>query len=329
MHKETAVEKKLRETASGLFPDEVECLVGYTQSDIAGRTNPVFIKEKAEAGKLIFDRFCINNLSVYPYYMKDEFMGSIGVVLKPCDVKSIAQLISEELLDKKKIKSVVVGCGGVIDIKRIQRNIGGGRIISAAQSGDSIEINTADKSYTLKMADFYAEKCYGCRIYDSPPYSDIFIENDEKLPVVPQNSNPDLLDILEKSELEEILAFWEKEFSRCIRCYACRNICPMEVCRDRCIAQLDLPRWQSGKINSDEGKFFQLIRVMHLAGRCTECGECQRVCPANIPLVTFMKKVNKEILRLFDYVPGMDSQARPPLLTFKNVEKNIKEEELF
>jgi Na+-translocating ferredoxin:NAD+ oxidoreductase RnfC subunit len=100
------------------------------------------------------------------------------------------------------------------------------------------------------------------------------------------------------------------------------------VCRDKCIAQLDNPHWQSQKIDSSEGKFFQLIRVLHLAGRCTECGECERICPVNIPMVKLMKKVNKDILKLFGYRPGYSIDAKPPLLTFKNVEENIKEENL-
>ena len=327
---ETNIEIKLKEKISGLF-DELDVVIGYGKSNIAGRVNPVFIKEKSGLQNLIFNRFCINNLSVYPYYMTKEFQGNIAVVLKPCDAKSIAQLISEELLDRKKIKSIVAGCSGAIDIKKIQKHIGGGRIVLLNQNGENMDINTADENFSLKTHGFYADKCYKCNIYDNPPYFDEFIENDEKLIINSKEDfkeEPELLNKLENSNLDEILSFWEKEFSRCIRCYACRNICPMEICRDKCIAQLDSPHWQSGKINTEEGKFFQLIRIMHLAGRCTECGECERACPANIPLVTLMKKVNKEILRLFDFTPGMDAKAKPPLLTFKNVEKNIKEEEL-
>lgn len=67
---------------------------------------------------------------------------------------------------------------------------------------------------------------------------------------------------------------------------------------------------------------------MHLAGRCVECGECERVCPSNIPILKLMKKMNKEINKLFGFVPGLAIDSKPPLLTFKNIEKNIKEEEL-
>ncbi|MCL4415457.1 MAG: 4Fe-4S dicluster domain-containing protein, partial [Actinobacteria bacterium] len=179
----------------------------------------------------------------------------------------------------------------------------------------------------FNIEDVYADKCYGCNIYNKPPIYDEYIENDIKFNIKPKEEFDDLLEF-EKLSLEEIYSFWEGQFSRCIRCYACRNICPLEVCRDRCIAQLDQPHWQSQKITSNEGKFFQLIRVMHLAGRCVECGECERACPSNIPILKLMKKMNKEINRLFGFVPGLSLDSKPPLLTFKNIEKNIKEEEL-
>ncbi len=67
---------------------------------------------------------------------------------------------------------------------------------------------------------------------------------------------------------------------------------------------------------------------MHLAGRCTECGECERVCPSNIPLSKLMKKSSQIIERLFDYRTGEKIDKRPPLLTFKDIEKNIKEDKL-
>ena len=53
---------------------------------------------------------------------------------------------------------------------------------------------------------------------------------------------------------------------------------------------------------------FHMIHALHLAGRCTECGECERACPMNIPLGKLKKKINMDMLELFDYVAGR--QAR-------------------
>ncbi|MCX6347496.1 MAG: 4Fe-4S dicluster domain-containing protein [Actinobacteria bacterium] len=326
MQQENSVEKKLKEKIREVF-DGFELVIGYSQSKIPLKVNPLFIKGKEEIDGLIFNKLCINNLATYSYALSNELKGKIGIVLKPCDARSVSQLISEELLNKDRVKSIVVGCAGILDYKKIYKEIGGLKIISADIKDEQIIIDTIDESFTLEAKNFYAGKCYSCKIYDNPPYYDEFIENESKLNIEQENEYEDV-EKFEKLNLEEINAFWDLQFGKCIRCYACRNICPLEICRDKCIAQLDVPHWQSQKINSAEGKFFQLIRVFHLAGRCTECGECERVCPANIQIMKLMKKVNKDVLKLFNYRPGYNLDEKPPLLTFKNVEKNIKEEEL-
>jgi Na+-translocating ferredoxin:NAD+ oxidoreductase RnfC subunit len=71
--------------------------------------------------------------------------------------------------------------------------------------------------------------------------------------------------------------------------------------------------------------FFQMIHALHLAGRCTECGECERACPVGIPLLLLKRKINKEIKELFDYQAGTKIDATPPLLAFKVEEENINE----
>jgi hypothetical protein len=47
----------------------------------------------------------------------------------------------------------------------------------------------------------------------------------------------------------------------------------------------------------------------------------------NLSILKLMKKMNQDIERLFDYC-GMDVSQKPPLLTFQDIEANIKEEEL-
>ena len=319
-------EERLREKVSNLI-DDLKMVIGYTKSNIPMRVNPLFIEKKEEIDNLIFNNLCINNLATYSYVLSHEIEGKIGIILKPCDVRAIVQLLAEGLIDRDKIKIISVECNGVIDSKKVQKKINGLKIASVEVSDNIIKIGTSEKDFEFNIEEVYAEKCYDCSIYDKPPIFDEFIENDKKFNIKQKKEYEDLLEF-EKLSLEEINSFWEEEFSRCIRCYACRNICPLEICRDRCITQLEQPHWQSQKISSSEGKFFQLIRVMHLAGRCVECGECERACPSNIPILKLMKKMNKEIKRIFGYVPGLSIESKPPLLTFKNIEKNIKEEEL-
>lgn len=321
-----SIEDRLKEKIGEIIED-LEILVGYSHSSLPLKINPVFIKDKNKIDNLIFNKFCINNLATYAYSLAKEVKGNIGIILKPCDTRSIIQLLSEELFDRDKIKLIAVGCSGILDYKKIQRQLKGQKIISSNIENDDLKVKTIDNEHSLQIKDFYADKCYWCSIYDSPPLYDEFIENEQKLEVEPGKKYADLQS-LESHSLEEISQYWDGQFEHCIRCYACRNVCPLEICRERCITHLEVPNWQSQRINSDEGRFFQLIRVLHLAGRCTECGECERVCPKNIPLSKLMKKSAQITERLFEYRAGEDFKKRPPYLTFKDVEKNIKEEKL-
>ena len=320
------VEEKLKEKINEIF-DGLDLLVGYSASELPLKVNPVFIKNRENVKSLIFNKLCINNLASYIYTLSKKVKGTTGIVLKPCDARSVIQLISEGLVDRKKIRMIVAGCSGVFDYKKIQKHLGGQKIISFDIENDRLEVSTINKKHTLKVADFYADKCYWCKIYNNPPLYDEFVENGQGPGIEPVEKYADL-EIIESKNIDAIMHYWNEQFSRCIRCYACRNICPLEICQDRCIANLDEPYWQSQRINTEEGKFFQMIRVVHLAGRCTECGECERVCPKNIPLAKLMKKSAQIIERLFDYRAGLKPDKKPPLLTFKDVEQNIKEENL-
>ena len=116
---------------------------------------------------------------------------------------------------------------------------------------------------------------------------------------------------------------------RCLRCYACRNACPMCVCRDYCIADSREPHFISQEWNVREKIYFQCIHAVHLAGRCTLCGECQRACPVGIPILALRQQIVRVISQLFDnYKSGMDPEATPPLLCYKVEEENIKQREL-
>lgn len=59
---------------------------------------------------------------------------------------------------------------------------------------------------------------------------------------------------------------------------------------------------------------FQVIRNIHVAGRCTDCGECERVCPQNIPLRSLSKKMSELVDEMFHYKAGIDKNA-PALMT--------------
>ena len=123
---------------------------------------------------------------------------------------------------------------------------------------------------------------------------------------------------LEAMTADERYEFWQNEFSRCIRCNACRNVCPACTC-EKCVFDNNA-LYTSQKVaeTSFEESLFHIIRAWHVAGRCTDCGECSRVCPQDIPLHLLNRKFIKDINEIYgDYQAGSDLETRPPMLTFK------------
>jgi L-lactate utilization protein LutB len=119
----------------------------------------------------------------------------------------------------------------------------------------------------------------------------------------------------EKLSDEERLNFFKQAFSLCIRCYACRQVCPMCYC-DECLTEKSLPQWIETTIKPSSNLFFHIMRAYHLTGRCVECGECRRVCPMHLPLDLLYKKASQMTSELFGQQPGIDPEQKSPLFHF-------------
>jgi len=106
------------------------------------------------------------------------------------------------------------------------------------------------------------------------------------------------------------LNFWIRQFRKCIKCYACSINCPVCIC-DECVLE---ERTFVPEKGIPPGLAFHLIRAFHLADKCIECGECERSCPADIPLLTLRKMTKGDMKDLFGYSAG-DAKSISPLLT--------------
>lgn len=126
--------------------------------------------------------------------------------------------------------------------------------------------------------------------------------------------------IVSSDELTEIsgkdyegrLHFWKDAFARCIKCYGCRNGCPLCICED-CVLEDDA--WVKAGEIPPPFPIFHLIRAYHLSDKCVECGECQNSCPMDIPLTSLYSMIREEFSELFDYMPGADEDRKSPLAT--------------
>jgi ferredoxin len=101
---------------------------------------------------------------------------------------------------------------------------------------------------------------------------------------------------------------WMNEFQRCIKCYGCRNICPVCFCQECSLEHPELIK--TGDL-PPEVPIFHLVRAVHMAGRCIDCGLCEEACPADIPLRLLYRKVNQIVCDIFDYRPGSSLEQSP------------------
>jgi formate dehydrogenase subunit beta len=112
-------------------------------------------------------------------------------------------------------------------------------------------------------------------------------------------------------DIGERRRFWTGIFDRCIKCYGCRNVCPLCDCED---CRLEEARWvRVGEI-PPEYPSFHLIRAFHMADKCVGCFACERSCPMGIPIGRLHQLIREELLSSYGYEAGRDIDEKSPLL---------------
>ena len=157
--------------------------------------------------------------------------------------------------------------------------------------------------------------CSNCDVR-TPPFYDVLI-GEEKEPTVNGDFFENVAE-MEKKDFSERWNFWQEEFDRCIKCYACRNACPLCYC-NICIVDKNRPQWISPSQNGQGNLSWNIVRAMHLGGRCVECGACERACPMNIKIGLINQKLANVVQDSFGYRAGMDPDA-PMIVATYNVD---------
>ena len=295
--------------AAELLADKtVNRVLGWKKGEFCYDVTPaVFTSAEELNADFVYDDFCANNLAKY-LIKESRKDGKVLVFLKPCDTYSFNQLIKEHRIIRDNVYVVGVPCDGKLSAEKIKAVTDG--IIGIKVEGENVEIESLYENKTVARNEVLAERCVSCKSKKHVAYDELLGEEGEVL----ASDRFDMVAQLEAMSSEERFEFWRNELSRCIRCNACRNVCPACTC-EKCVFDNDA----SGIANkaaadSFEENMFHIIRAFHVAGRCTDCGECSRVCPQQIPLHLLNRKFIKDINELYgDYQAGEDTETRAPL----------------
>jgi formate dehydrogenase (coenzyme F420) beta subunit len=282
--------KELKEKVKELLDTKkVDLVIGYRRASDGIAAQPFFLQKEGEAEALVWDAYCYYNLSGY---LRDFPGKKVGLVAKACDLKSIIVLLQEHQLKRENLYIIGMDCSGMIDESKL---------LFSSKSAQEINL---------------ARKCKFCQNVLPAIYDVLIRENEKKdrSPVLEQDKYEGIRKLGAKS-LTERLKFWEGEFSRCIRCYACRQICPLCYC-PKCVADQTMPTWFSKAANLKGNFSWNVVRALHQAGRCIDCGECERACPVGIPLTDINRKIEKDIQELFNYEAGVKVEQKPLLVYF-------------
>jgi len=260
---------------------------------------------------MVYNEFCGANLSKYLIKAAQK-EGKTLVFLKPCDTYSFNQLMSEHKMDREKVYIVGIECYGKVDIEKVRlKGITG--IKSVKTEGGELVFDTVYGEEKVPAYEVYAERCISCKSKKHVAYDELIGEDGE----VEQSERFDMVEKLENMTADERFAFWQGELSRCIRCNACRNVCPACTCEKCIFDNPDSGFENKAPSDSFEENMFHIIRAFHVAGRCTDCGECSRVCPENIPLHLLNRKFIKDINELYgEYQAGAEINERGPLVSY-------------
>lgn len=331
------VQKLRRRSEKLLRKGEVQRVLGWRPGRLAWQSAPTVAESAEEVQRLEVGPFSAANLTKYlidivrPEHpaRDEEPPGRTAVWARGCDARAINRLIADGVLDEDEVMVLGFSCPGIADRERVGEGVdlaGASCTCWSEDGGDSFVVHTEAGEEQVQISEVVADRCASCT-HPEP------VRADEHFGGAARTADGEVrfaaLDEYEDMDEGERYEFWSRQFARCIRCYACRNVCPACNCTE-CVFDGDLPDrpdWLGKASDISDNQVYHITRAFHVAGRCIECGECERVCPVNIPLRAIMQKTAADIEELFEpHEAGLCPDETPPLQAYSLDDPEVKEE---
>ncbi|MDR2352372.1 MAG: Coenzyme F420 hydrogenase/dehydrogenase, beta subunit C-terminal domain [Deltaproteobacteria bacterium] len=300
--------QKIRETAKRLLSEgKAEVIIGYRAGTIPLNTSPFFARTAADCDELVWSNFARLNLANYLPGRKEK----VAIIAKGCDARSVVGQVTENQILRENVFVIGVPCTGMVDnvllIEKEPRPIR-----EVVETLDVITVKGKGFSTDIKKDEILRRNCKTC-ISRTPKVADELLG-----PEVPSLSADDFADIkslLTKNPAER-LAYFKDLIKDCLRCYACRNACPLCYC-PICFVDETRPQWLGKSNDPMDTLTFHILRGLHCAGRCTSCGACETACPVNIKVREFNRIAEEPVQEKWNYDAGLSWDQKPPLTVFQ------------